>query len=295
MSNILVVGASGFIGHYLVEELVSDFQYRVSGTFNNREVQQEGCQFYQVDMTDASRLEEVFRQVKPEIVLDLAAMADVGECERDPQRANQVNVTGAQNVVSLCGQNQARLVYLSTEYVFDGKTGNYREDALPAPTTHYGRTKWDAEQAVSRYPGSWSIVRTSLVYGWHPRSGKANLVTRVADNLSQGRPAYGFTDQYRSPVYVKDLARGIVQVMGEDRSGVSHVGGPDWVGMDRFVLAVAENFGLSTELVQQGPSTDWRPSMLGLDSTQTTNRLGIQARDLDSGLRDMQINRRESS
>ncbi len=239
-------------------------------------------------------MEEVFRLVQPETVVVLAAMADVGQCEREPQRAAAVNVAGIQSIASLCGQYEARLIFLSTEYVFNGKTGNYTEDEVPSPTTQYGQTKWEAEQAVSQYSGPWSIIRTSMVYGWHPRTDQANLVTRVIDNLNRGRPAYGFTDQYRSPIYVKDLAEGIARVMEEDYIGVSHVAGPEWIGMNQFVLAIAEQFGLNAELVQQTSSTDQRPSRLGLDSTQSVARLGFQPRDAVSGLKDMQINRRES-
>ena len=294
MSRVLVVGGSGFIGHYLVENLASKPQHLVSGTFNNRKVQQEGCTWHQADVTDAQRLEEVFRLVQPETVVVLAAMADVGQCEREPQRAAAVNAGGIQSIAGLCGQHQAKLVFLSTEYVFNGETGNYTEDEVPAPTTQYGQTKWEAEQAVSQYSGPWSIIRTSMVYGWHPRSDQANLVTRVIENLNHGRPAYGFTDQYRSPIYVKDLAEGIARVMAEAYSGVSHLAGPQWIGMDQFVLAIAEQFGLNAELVQQTPSTDQRPSRLGLDSTQSVSRLGFQPRDAVSGLKEMQISRKES-
>jgi dTDP-4-dehydrorhamnose reductase len=298
VSRVLVIGGSGFIGQYLMSQLRDKPEYQVSGTYNSRMVR-DGCgNWYKVDLTEERGLDRVFELVNPQVVVLLAAMADVGACQRDYQLATNLNFFGTKNVTSLCDTYRARLVFLSTEYVFDGARGNYREDETPAPTTHYGQTKWEAEQAVSQCSSSWSVIRTSLVYGWPAWADRSNLVTRVIDNLTRGRPAYGYTDQYRSPVYVEDLAQGIVQVMEEDYSGVTHLGGPDWAHMGQFVKAVAEHFQLDSSLVVQGESTapgadGSRPSLLGLDSTRSVARLGFQPRGLASGLRDMQANRRK--
>lgn len=298
MTRALIIGASGFIGQYLVRELVNTSDYQVNGTYNSVVPDIEGCNWIQADLTDRQQLEEAFHQAQPELVVHLAAMADVGQCENEPDRATQVNVTGTRNVVGLSAQHQARLVYVSTEYVFRGDQGHYSESDSPEPTTHYGRTKWEAEQEVAQHSYPWSIVRTSLVYGWHPRVGKANLVSRVIDSLSNGRAAYGYTDMYRSPIHVEDLAAGIIKVMGEKYSGVSHIAGPEWVHMGEFVHAVAQVFQLDSSLVVQTEApaegaNSSRPNLLGLDSTQTLTRLGFQPRDMVSGLRKMQSKRRE--
>lgn len=297
MTRVLLIGGSGFIGQYLVKRLQEMPQHQVSGTYNSRTVQEEGCDWYRVDLTNEQELAEVFKTVQPEAVALLSAMADVNGCEREPERATKVNFNGTKNVTSLCNNYGVKLVFLSTEYVFDGERGNYREEETPAPTTHYGQTKWEAEQAVSRCTSPWSIIRTSLVYGWPSWADRTNLVTRVIDNLTEGRPAYGHTDQYRSPVYVEDLAQGIIKVMEEDYSGVFHLAGPDWASMGQFVNAVAETFQLDSSLViheeSSAPGSGRpRPSLLGLDSTQSVMRLGCQPRDIVSGLREMQTNRR---
>jgi dTDP-4-dehydrorhamnose reductase len=245
-------------------------------------------------------MEEVFHEAQPDLVAHLAALADVNQCEMAPDRATQVNLRGTEDVVDLSAQHQARLVYLSTEYVFRGDQGHYPESASPEPTTHYGRTKWEAEQAVAQHSYSWSIVRTSLVYGRHPRAGKANLASRIIDSLANGRTAYGHTDMYRSPIFVEDLVEGIIRVMGEEYTGVSHIAGPEWVHMGEFVHAVAQVFQLDSSLVVQtkaatdGASSS-RPNLLGLDSTQTLERLGFHPGDLAAGLKKMQTTRREIS
>jgi dTDP-4-dehydrorhamnose reductase len=225
-------------------------------------------------------------------------MADVGQCEREPERSTEVNARGTENIVRLCNQHRAKLVFLSTEYVFGGDRGHYREDDPPGPTTHYGQTKWEAEQVVAQHEYPWSILRTSLVYGWPPSGDRENLVTRVINALNNGRPAYGHTDMYRSPVYVEDLAEGIMKLMEEDYSGISHIAGPQWVHMGEFVDAVADVFQLDSSLVAQTEAptegtSGSRPNLLGLDSTQTINRLGIQPLDMVSGLEKMRTSRRE--
>ena len=296
----LIVGASGFIGHYLVQRLKVSSDWEVSGTYNSRRPEEQSCQWYPVDLTQPEQLDEAFSRAQPELVVHLAATADVGTCEREPDRARAVNVTGTENIVRLCGhsQSKSKLVYLSTEYVFDGERGNYTEDDQPKPTTVYGQTKWQAEQTVVRHSEVWTILRTSLVYGWPAQANRANLVTRVIDSLSRGSPAYGYTDQRRSPVYVPDLVEGLIKLMEGDYPGVCHVAGPDWVHMGQFVHGVAKAFHLDSSLIKETESQNEgsngsRPSLLGLDSTQTIGRLGIQPRDLVSGLSSMQTIRRE--
>ena len=299
MNRLLIIGASGFIGQHLLQRLQSSPEHEVRGTYLTAMPQTQGCSWHQVDVTDPEQLGAVFRLTQPEMVVHLAAMSDVNQCQRTPQRASEINVRGTEHIAKLCALYQAKLLFLSTEYVFSGDQGYYREDDAPQPTTHYGQTKWEAEQAVAREAEQWSILRTSLVYGWPMAANRSNLVTRLLDSLRSGRPFHGYTDMYRSPVYVEDVVEGIIKLAQGDYSGVHHVAGPEWVNIGEFARAVAEVFDLNQDvlILTAAPSEEMdspRPKRLGLDSTRTVSLLGIQPLDMVSGLKQMQIKRRES-
>jgi dTDP-4-dehydrorhamnose reductase len=254
----------------------------------------QGCSWHQVDVTDPEQLGEVFQLTRSEVVAHLAAMADVNQCQRMPQQSTEINVRGTEYIARLCALHRAKLVFLSTEYVFSGDQGYYREDDSPQPTTHYGQTKWEAEQAVAREAERWSILRTSLVYGWPMAANRSNLVTRLLESLRSRRPFYGYTDMYRSPVYVEDVVEGIIKLVQGDYPGVHHVAGPEWVNIGEFARAVAEVFDLNQDalMLVPAPSEEMdnpRPRRLGLDSTRTVRLLGIQPVDMVSGLKQMQI------
>ena len=181
--RVLVIGGSGFVGRYLVRRLGDTPGCQVSATYLSRRPPEDGNSWHQIELPDAKSLEAAFLACKPEVVVHLAAVADVGTAERDPERARAVNVDGTAEVVRLCRQMGARLVFVSTEYVFDGQRGPYREDNTPIPTTQYGRTKMEAEQEVVALGDKGCVVRTSIVYGW-PLQRHRNIVPMLIERLA---------------------------------------------------------------------------------------------------------------
>ena len=299
--RVLIIGASGFIGKYLVRRLKETTICEIVGTFFSSAPQDELCFWHQVELTDTSGLEQVFRLARPDVVVHLAAVADVNTVERHPERATAVNVGGTSSITRLCVQHQAKLVFVSTEYVFDGERGPYLEDDTPQPNTHYGQTKWEAEQLVSRISTPWSILRTSLVYGWPP-SGHRNYVPVLIDRLQKGSPFNSPTDVYRTPIYAEHLVDGILELVAGNYSGTHHVAGPEVVSMYQFAIAIAEEFHLDTNLIvatletlgiSGGPEvlanneTHARPDSRGLDCTRTMKLLGLRQLNLAQGLAEM--------
>ena len=223
---------------------------------------------------------------QPEVVMHLAAIADVGTSERDPWSAWAVNVGGTSEIVRLCQQGGARLLFVSTEYVFDGRRGFYREDEPPSPTTQYGLTKREAEQEMVRLGNGGSVVRTSIVYGW-PLQRHRNFVPVLIERLRSGLSYRASTSVMRSPVYVEHLVEGIARLVEENHAGVHHIAGRDWVSMYDFALAVATEFGLDRSLVipEGGVSQEiGGADRLGLDCKATMRLLGWEQPALAAGL-----------
>lgn len=278
--RILIIGASGFIGRYVSSRLANPAGNTVFGTHNSRPPADDGASWHRVEITDPAGLDALFASARPEVVVHLAAMADVGTAERNPEAAAAVNATATETIARLSERHAARLIFVSTEYVFDGRGGPYREDDVPAPTTQYGRTKFDAEQVVASLASNWSVLRTSIVYGW-PAPGRRNFVPMLVDRLRNGEAYHGPANVFRTPVYVEHLVDGIERLVEAEDTGIHHVAGSDWVTMHDFAVAVAENFGLDTSLVI--PVTDTMDDRLGLDCTRTMADLGLPHPGLAEG------------
>lgn len=273
-----------------MRRLSESSDHEVAGTYRSRPPADDGNAWHQIELTDEAELEGLFEQVRPQLVIHLAAMADVGTAEREPERATAVNVAATATIAALCEQHGARLIFVSTEYVFDGEAGPYREDRTPKPNTQYGLTKWEAEQEVAWSDTAWSIVRTSIVYGW-PEPGQRNFAPWLVENLRNGQPYHAPTDVYRTPVYVEHLVDAIARMVELDCPGILHIAGRDWVSMYDFALAIARTFQLDENLVQPvdadgraraGEPT--RPDQLGLDSSQTMHRLNLVHPGLAEGI-----------
>ena len=280
----LVIGGSGLVGQYLLRELGALGE--VKGTFHSQK--QEGL--IELDLTQTRKIEELIHGLRPQTVLLAAALTNVDACEEDETRSYQINVDGLRQVAQMAKEIDAQLVYFSTDYVFDGTAGPYREEAAPHPINVYGRHKLAAENFIRENVPRHLIVRTSGVYGWE-RAGK-NFVLQLLHRLRARQRAKVFTDQWGTPTYARDLAEAVRALVETGANGLFHVAGADFVSRLELGQAVARTFGLEGQLLEGVTSAEIaqkakRPLRGGLRTEKLAVAIGQPARRLAESLAQM--------
>lgn len=240
----LVIGASGFVGEYLMS-VGHSRNHHVSGTYTAKPEPH-------LDFLDATDPDAVHRQIVaagPDWVFMTAANPHVDLCEQDPPATRPINVEAVESVALTCREIGARLLFFSTDYVFNGSDGPYDEFATPAPLSEYGRQKLEAEHiAADLLPGAHAIARINVVYGWE-KHGK-NFFVRLLRNLRFGETATIPDDQFSTPTYVGDIAQMAWDVVEAGGTGTYHLTGPDFIDRFRFSQTIATVFDCDPGLVQ---------------------------------------------
>ena len=291
MKKLLVIGASGLLGSKIIAR--GKGKYHVVGTCNPDCDGKSDWRLEPLDMGSKDEVERLFQKVKPEFVILTAAMTNVDACEKEPTKANRVNATGPELVARSCKNAGARLVHVSTDYVFDGsKSRKYREDDLPRPISVYGMSKLAGERAVmSTLPQS-VVARTAVLYGWSPLEDKGNFVTWVLKKLRAGEKATLFQDQWISPTFADDLANALLDLVENNVSGIWHVAGPDCLDRPGCGRIIAKTFGLDEKLVMSVPSSSVslparRPRNSCLDVSKVEKLLNRKMVPFEDGLKIM--------
>jgi dTDP-4-dehydrorhamnose reductase len=246
-----------------------------------------------MDVCDYDAVRAIFADFTPGVVVNCAAMTAVDACEQEKELCWRVNVDAVEHLAKCCLTSGTRLVQISTDFVFDGQRGPYREQDRPDPVNFYGKSKLAAENFV-RGAGldRWAIVRTVLVYGTGEQLGRTNIALWVVEKLSAGERIRVVTDQYRSPTYVDDLAGGVERVVRFGKTGVFHVSGRDIMSVYDFACRVAEVFELDSSLIQPTDGEAFRqpaarPASTGFIILKAETELGYKPRTLEGALLDL--------
>jgi len=287
----LVIGASGQVGRSVAASFAAR-GWEVVGTGNSR----AGGGLRALDLLDRKALRPLVEEIRPQVCVLSAAMTNVDGCEAAPEKAHGANVVAPTLLAEACRDVGAQVIFLSTEYVFDGLAGPYGEGDRPRPISVYGATKLEGEQRVlSIHPDNLS-VRTTVVYGWHPAD--KNFVMQLIGRLEAGERMRVPADQYSSPTYAPDLAEAIASLAGRT-SGILNVVGPETVGRYELARQAARVLGLddrlldpvtTAELKQAAP----RPLRAGLTIGRLRS-LGIEMHGVGAGLAATALVRSQSS
>ena len=243
MEKILVTGASGLLGSKIVDK--AGKRYVVYPTHVTRPLFPKSLK---MNITDKNEVKRVFSQVKPEVVIHTAAETNVDKCESDRGYALRVNAEGTKTLAEACNQVGARIVYVSTDYVFDGEKGVYSEEDEPNPVNYYGLTKLMGEKYVAEFCEGFVILRTSVLYGVHHE--KPNFAMWVIAALNERKSFTVVEDHYNSPTFADNLAEVILEIVDKGLKGFYHTAGSERISRYGFALKIAEAFSFDAALIQ---------------------------------------------
>lgn len=279
----LVIGASGQVGGHLLKELKSTGN-EVVGTYYRHPF----ASLAQLNLCRPADTKNFITKLEPDIIYLPASLANADYCELHPDEAFEVNVKAVKHVVAATNEIGARLVYLSSDYVFDGTAGPYAEDDEPNPISVYGRQKLQAEGEIAQNAADFLIVRTTVIYGWEPQ-GK-NFIYRLLNALRRNERIDIPQDQIGNPTYAPNLARAIIELAQHKRNGIYNVVGPELGSRYDFACEAARVFGFSEKLVNPVSSdrlkqTARRPLKAGLRVTKTAATASTPLISYHEGLR----------
>ncbi len=290
MKRILITGGNGLLGQKLVELMSNSAQYSLLMTSRQESsvFENEAIRYNQLDTTRKNAVQSIVEEFEPNVIVNAAAMTNVDTCEVEREAAWRSNVTGVENLIHAAKLSGARLVHISTDYVFDGKNGPYSELDRPNPISYYGRTKLASENIVLTSGVAATVIRTMVLYGIGHKI-KQNFALWLLKNLSEGKPVRVVDDQIGTPTLAEDLAYGIFKIIELDRKGLYHIAGPDLLSRYDFAVTLARIFDLNKKHITPVRTSTMkqpaqRPLKSGLITLKAQTDLGLALSGVEHGL-----------
>jgi dTDP-4-dehydrorhamnose reductase len=249
-----------------------------------------GRRYHALDIASRDAVDRVFGEARPDAVIHGAAMTNVDACETDPDACRLQNITATQHLVDAAVRHGSHFIFLSTDFIFDGANGPYREEDEPAPLSIYGHSKLEGERIVMNAGlAKWAIARTIIVYGVAPGLSRSNVVLWAKSALEKGQPIKVVDDQWRMPTLAEDLADGCIRIAKRGATGIFHLSGPDGMSILELVHRVGAFFRLDTSVVTPVKSDTLgqpakRPPKTGFVIEKARRELGYAPKGFEEGL-----------
>jgi dTDP-4-dehydrorhamnose reductase len=245
--KLLITGASGFLGYHLLRTAAKEWE--VHGLVHSGSFNYENAVAVKCDIADYISIGNIFDDIEPDAVIHAAALADANFCQNNQELAYSVNVEASKNLAGICSDFQIPFVFTSTDLVFDGKKGMYKEGDGKNPLSIYAEHKAKAEDEIMDiYPES-VIFRLSLMFGY-AAAGTHNFTQKVIDQIKRGEVVHLFNDEFRSVCGAASISKGILELM-RNESGIIHLAGKERLSRFEFGLKVLRAYGLSDECVKE--------------------------------------------
>ena len=282
--KLLVLGGSGLVGNALIKMYHDNFE--IIATYNKNPISLTDIRSLRCSLPeDFNRLEEFIQLEKPEIVVNSLGFSNIDFCESNKSNSYSLHVDSTEKICSLCSKLNTKSIFLSSDYVFDGKKGNYSESDEPNPINYYGFTKLTAEKIVLKNPIN-TVLRTSVIYDWDDR---VRFFHYVVENLKKGREVITTNDVFNSVTLADSLTQTIYKVITLEKNGIFHAVDSTCVNRFEFARTIAKIFHLNEDLIKSISIYDTnavakRPKNACLDNSKAKNVLGVNFNTVEEGV-----------
>lgn len=296
--RILISGSNGLLGQKIVLALLENKEVEIIATSlgENRLPHALGYTYEMLDITQQNQVQLCIEKFQPDVVINTAAMTNVDACESQKEACWAQNVTAVEYFIKAIESNTSKhpgkkihFIHLSTDFIFDGENGPYKEEDPANPLSYYALSKNESEKLLFASSIHWSILRTCLVFGIVNRMSRSNIVLWAKDALTKASPINVVDDQFRSPTLAEDLAQGCILTALKGNSGVYNISGKDTMSILELVNRVADFWKLSTSCVTPIKSNTLnqaakRPPRTGFILDKAVRELGYAPHSFEEGL-----------
>ena len=300
MKKILIIGANGFTGRQILNDLSVHAQYKVTGCSLHPDILPNDAgkyRFIETDIRNEADIKRLFEEVQPDVVINSSALSVPDYCETHHEEAYLTNVTAVSRLAVFCEEYKSRFIHLSTDFVFEGKMFVfdekinedagllYTEEDIPTPVNYYGYTKWKGEEKVAATCSSFAIIRVAIVYGRALPGQHGNIVQLVMKRLKAGQEIRVVSDQWRTPTYVGDVSDGVLRLIEHTANGIFHICGDECMTIAEIAYQVADYMKLDRSLIHPATTEKMndstpRPRFSGLSIDKARTMLGYRPQKL---------------
>ena len=301
MIKVVITGSNGLLGQTLLDLLILDGKYQVHGVSRGpSRYPVNGFQYHTVDLSDKIQVNAALAAISPNFIINTAAMTHVDVCDSNREACDIINVQMVSWLVEYCKLSNAHLIHLSTDFVFDGKNGPYKETDTTNPISYYGLSKLRSEETILSSKINFTILRTILVYGLVRDMSRTNIVLWVLKSLKTGKPITVVHDQYRMPTNAKSLSEACKLAMEAKRNGIFHISSSRLMSVYQIAVTVAKTFGLNSDLISPISSLELnqpanRPPKTGFYIEKAVKELGFVPKTFEEELLEFKTNYDDST
>lgn len=287
--TILITGSNGLLGQKLIHLLKEKNEVVATSLGSCLISNQSGFIYQSLDITEEDSILQIFEKYKPDFVINTAAMTNVDACEDDKELCDKINVTAVNYLSTACEKFNSHFIHISTDFIFDGENGPYREDDVANPLSYYGLSKWKSEQLLQQSNCKWAILRTIILYGTAENLQRNNIVLWGRQALKDGQELNIIDDQFRSPTLAEDLAEACRLVIKKQAIGVYNASGKDQMSIYEMVERMADFYKCDKSQINRISSSTLnqkakRPPKTGFILNKSIKELGYKPHSFEEGL-----------